>query len=183
MKTSIEIEFKTLIDEDTYNKMIEMFNLKDNIFHQVNYYFDSPDYYLKSNGMALRIRNKGKSFKFTLKVPFEGNTREDSILLDKDEALNYIDNGVNLSEYYDIDINANVTAFQETYRAVTPYKGGKLFIDKAIYYNNVDYEIEYEVDERDEGLKIFKEFLEENNIPYTKATHKINRCYKAAGIE
>lgn len=183
MKTSIEIEFKSMISEENYNKLIKMFDLEENIFHQVNYYFDSDDFYLKNNHMALRIRNKGTSFKFTMKSPYEGNIREDSIFLDRDEALSYIDNGLNLTELYGIDINANVKACLETYRAITPFKGGKLFIDKAVYCNKTDYEIEYEVDEREEGLKIFRSFLDENNIPYSYEGHKINRCYKAAGLE
>lgn len=183
MKTSIEIEFKSMINNEEYDRLINMFDLKDNIFHQVNYYFDSDDFYLRNNKMALRIRNKGNSFKFTMKTPFEGGIREDSILLSRDEALYYIDNGLNLKELYGIDVFVNVKACLETYRAITPYKDGKLFLDKAIYANKVDYEIEYEVDEREEGLKIFHDFLKENNIKYSYEDHKINRCYKAYGLE
>ena len=44
MKTSIEIEYKTLITKEKYEELIKSFNLEDNIFHQINFYFDSDDF-------------------------------------------------------------------------------------------------------------------------------------------
>ena len=41
MKTNLEIEFKTLIDEETYEKMLKKFDLENNVFEQINHYFDT----------------------------------------------------------------------------------------------------------------------------------------------
>lgn len=182
MKTSIEIEFKTLLNEEQYNSLLDLFEIRNNVFKQENYYFDTNDFYLRKNGMALRIRHKGSIFKMTLKTPFEGNLREDSILLDEETAKNYIAYGFNLKDILNVDLNVYNTAMQETFRATTPYKDGRLFIDKSNYYGKTDYELEYEVDEKEEGLKIFHEFLKENNITYSRSLHKIDRVYSKKNI-
>ena len=35
-----EIEFKTFITEDNYNELVKEFGLENNIFSQINHYFD-----------------------------------------------------------------------------------------------------------------------------------------------
>ena len=44
MISHLEIEFKTLIDEKTYNNLLKEFNLLDKTFVQTNYYFDTKNY-------------------------------------------------------------------------------------------------------------------------------------------
>ena len=68
---------------------------------------------------------------------------------------------------------ANLT----TYRASTPYKNGVLFFDKSVYYNTVDYEIEYEVDDVNEGLRDFKSFLNEYDIEFKESIRKSKRAF------
>ena len=51
MYTSVEIEFKTKISKDEYEKLIKLFDLKDKIFSQTNYYFDTPNRSLIENGI------------------------------------------------------------------------------------------------------------------------------------
>ena len=46
MYTSLEIEFKTAISKDEYEKLIKLFDLENDIFTQTNYYFDTLDYSL-----------------------------------------------------------------------------------------------------------------------------------------
>lgn len=182
MKTSIEIEFKTLLNEEQYLKLLDMFEIKENVFRQENYYFDTNDFYLRNNKMALRIRHKGTIYKMTLKTPFEGNLREDSMLIDDEDAKKYISSGFNLNPLFGIDIDVKNIAMQETYRATIPYKEGRFFIDKSNYYGKTDYELEFEVDEKVEGLKVFHEFLDDNNIEYRQSLHKIERVYQKKGI-
>ncbi len=181
MKTSIEIEFKTLIDKDKYEEMIDAFDLRENIFYQTNFYFDTPDFKLRQNGMALRIRHRNNKYKLTLKRPKDNCLYEDSIVIPEEVALDYLQNGFNLKDFgmdYDVALKAN----QETYRAVTPYKEGKLFFDQCNYANTTDYEIEYEADDYNTGLKLFHEFLNDYQIKKTEIEHKIERVYKKFGL-
>lgn len=181
MKTSIEIEFKTLVDEGKYEELIDQFNLRENIFYQVNHYFDTPDFYLRKNGMALRIRFRKGVYKLTLKRPHENCLYEDSIVISEAQANEWIKKGLYLTPF-DMNIQVFEKASQETYRAVTPYKDGLLFFDKSIYGKMVDYEIEYEASEYNQGLKNYHQFLEDNNIEYKRIEHKIERVYKEKGI-
>lgn len=182
MKTSIEIEYKTLISEDKYKELLKSFDLEENVFHQINFYFDTDDFYLRNNSMALRIRHKGTIYKLTLKRPHEdGCLYEDSILLTKDKAIEMINNGF-IPSAYGIDKKVSLKATLETNRVSTPYEDGKLFFDQSIYADTTDYEVEYEASDLKQGLVTFKNFLSEYNIPHKTGKHKIDRVYEKLGI-
>ena len=59
MKTNIEIEFKTLIDENTYLKMLKLFNLENNVFEQINHYFDTDKLFILIQIDHVFVRNGG----------------------------------------------------------------------------------------------------------------------------
>ena len=178
MKTNIEIEFKTAITEAVYNKIIEKFALHNTIFKQTNHYFDTENNDLIKSKTILRIRQKENQYKLTSKKHTEQGTLENHLYLTNDEAHNMLENGFDANKV-NIDHHVKKVAELTTYRAKTPYKGGILFFDKSIYYGNIDYEIEYEVTNEEEGLKIFKAFLNENNIPFVKMISKAKRAYNA----
>lgn len=177
MYTSLEIEFKTAISKDEYDKLIELFELQDKVFTQTNYYFDTQDYSLIKNHIILRIREKSYNIKLTSKTPQEVGTLERHIVLDKNEAYEMIKNGFNAS-IIGIDEDVMNIATLTTYRATIPYKNGKLFFDKNTYYDTIDYEIEFECDNEEQGKKLFIEFLKEHNITFTKMESKSKRAYK-----
>lgn len=182
MKTSIEIEFKTLISKEDYERLLKDFDLEDNVFTQVNYYLDSPDFFLRNNNMALRIRHKNGIYKLTLKRPHEdGCLYEDSVLIDEELTENILKNGY-IPKELGLDIMVYPKAELITHRVSTPYQEGRLFFDKSEYNGCVDYEVEYEADDLKEGLVIFHDFLKEKNIPYKQGLHKIDRVYNKLGI-
>ena len=57
MTVNKEIEFKTLITKEQYEKLLKDFNLENNIFTQTNYYFDTEDAKLLQEKTVLRIRH------------------------------------------------------------------------------------------------------------------------------
>ena len=81
MKTNLEIEFKTLIDEETYEKMLKKFDLENNVFEQINHYFDTEKADLINNHYVLRIRQKGQNFKLTSKSHSKEGAFEKHIFL------------------------------------------------------------------------------------------------------
>ena len=178
MKTNLEIEFKTSIDKETYNKMIEKFDLQNSIFKQTNYYFDTENNDLIKSKIVLRIRQKETQYKLTSKTHTSEGALETHLYLINDEAQEMLKNGFDASKI-GIKYFVKNVATLTTYRAKTPYKGGYLFFDKSLYYGNTDYEIEYEATDKDEGVKIFEEFLRENNIPFVKMISKAKRAYNA----
>ena len=177
MYTSLEIEFKTKISKDEYERLIDLFNLKDKVFIQTNYYFDTNSHSLINQGIVLRIREKTHNIKLTSKTPQDGALLERHIVLEKQEAYKMIENGFDAKI---IEINVFVTnvATLKTHRAKMNYKSGTLFFDMNEYYDTVDFEIEFESDNNEIGLQEFNEFLQENNLTFIKMESKSSRAYK-----
>ena len=63
MYTSVEIEFKTEISKEEYEKLINLYDLKDKISSQINYYFDTQKHELINKKIVLRIREKSYNIK------------------------------------------------------------------------------------------------------------------------
>lgn len=175
--TNMEIEFKTSISENKYNELLDKFDLRDNIFKQTNYYFDTVNLDLSKSKTVLRIRQKGERFKVTLKKQSEVGAFENHVFLTKDEALDLIENGFNTKKYFDeIDFDVKFYSSLDNYRVSTPYLEGTLFLDKCVYRDVVDYEVEYEYFDLHEGEKIFKDFLNEHEIEYLKTKRKSEKA-------
>ncbi len=177
MKKNVEIEFKTFITEEEYLSLLEEFGLENNIFKQTNHYFDTEDTKLINEQIVLRIREKGPNFKLTKKVRGNIGADETHLFITKDQAEKLINEGFNASIIglpYDVKKVCELT----TYRASAPYKDGTIFFDKSVYYDKIDYEIEYEVDDIKEGKKIFNDFLKSHNIKYVESIRKSKRAFE-----
>ena len=177
MYTNLEIEFKCKIDKETYLKLLKEFYLANYVNKQTNYYFDTLDYKLRNKHITLRIREKEYNVKLTLKTNVSEGILEKNIILYKNDAKKMIEEGFNASIIGINEVVYNVAKLT-TYRVKMDYKGGVLFFDKNIYYQTVDYEIEYEVTDKEEGYKVFLEFLKEREIPLVQTESKIARAYK-----
>ena len=171
-----EIEFKTFISEEKYNELIDKFGLDNNVFAQSNHYFDTDDTKLMEEKTVLRIRQKGNNYKITKKTRAEVGADETHILISKEKALEYLKDGFD-ANVIGIPYFVHKIAELTTYRVSTPYKNGVLFFDKSVYYDKVDYEIEYEVDDDKEGYKEFVKFMEDFGIEYKESIRKSKRAY------
>ena len=153
MSSNIEIEAKSLISEDEYEKIIDKLNLgKYRKFKQTNYYIDTEDRFLKRNGIALRIREKDENFELTLKTPLSEG------LLEKNENISW--RGLDNLKNKQIFPEGNIKKFLEilgvsikelkvltsftTERISMDYSIYHIDLDKNIYSIIVDYELEVE---------------------------------------
>lgn len=68
MSKNREIEAKTLLNKNVYDKIVDAFPIKQD-FVQENYYFDTPDDLLKKHHISLRIRIYAQHAEQTMKVP------------------------------------------------------------------------------------------------------------------
>ena len=125
---------------------------------------------------VLRIRQKGNNYKITKKTRAEVGADETHILISKDKALDILNNGFD-AEIIGLPYYVKKIAELTTYRVSTPYKDGVLFFDKSEYYGKVDYEIEYEVDEVNQGKTDFIQFLNDHNIEYKESIRKSKRAF------
>ena len=174
-RKSLEIEFKCKLTEEKYNDLISIFHCSKPIV-QVNHYFDTKNFDLRNQKIVLRIRQKGDQFKLTSKIKNDVGNDESHVFLTKAQGLEMIENGFDANI---INLNYFVKKITDltTYRVSFPYKNGKLFLDKSLYKDTTDYEVEYEASSYEDGEKEFNQFLEEYNIPYVEMKSKIERAF------
>ena len=177
MGTNVEIEVKSPLSKEEYDKLISAFsNIK--IYTQVNYYFDTKSLEIISKKCGLRLREKDSAFELTLKVPHEeGKLEINQQIPDKiaksllnehifpdGEVLTYLTNvlGIKLKEIFCLGKLV-------TKRADIPYKDALISIDESTYNNIVDYEIEIEDSSLPLAKKHLKEFLAQFDIETKKS--------------
>jgi uncharacterized protein YjbK len=186
MSQSIEIEFKNLLSIEEFNRMISYFQLSDDhFFRQINHYFDTEDFALKNLGCALRIREKKEHFEMTLKQPHPDGLLETTQTLTAKEANALLNGGLFMEGIVEAQIESlgidvtNLVYFGSltTDRAELSYQNGLLVLDFSSYLNTKDYEVEYEVSNREQGEPIFISLLTELNIPLRKTSNKTQRFY------
>ncbi|EIJ81836.1 adenylate cyclase [Bacillus methanolicus PB1] len=188
MSQQIEIEFKNLLTKDEFHRIQKVFQIKSNDFSkQINYYFDTGIFSLKEFGSALRIREKDGFFELTLKQPakeglLETNQKINSVEAEKMLHHLIFPEGTIKTIFQDLNINILELEYLgslTTFRAEQIYKGGLLVFDHSYYLNTEDFEIEYEVTNREEGQKIFLDLLSEHKIPLRNTENKIKRFFAA----
>src|SRR5690625_2716737 len=90
MAEEIEIEFKTLINEEDFERLRTKLPFFEKPIIQTNYYFDTIDYSLKRQPCALRIREKENNYTLTLKQPHQDGILETHDKLTKKEFTQWI---------------------------------------------------------------------------------------------
>lgn len=186
MSQNIEIEFKNIVTKQEFEKLKAHFQVKEShFFIQKNHYFDTPDFALKENGSALRIRKKGNRYELTLKQPHPDGLLETNEDLHVDSVEEIIKSGSITNKFIrsliaKMNINPDTLEYfgsLTTNRAEIEYGQGIIVLDHSCYLNIEDYELEYEVTNRAEGNVLFTNLLTELEIPIRKTENKIKRFY------
>lgn len=183
---NIEIEFKNMVNREEFSSLIDFLNIRSEDFsEQENHYFDTPDFLLKAKGSALRIRQKNGSFELTLKQPHPEGLLETNQNLTESEAAEMIRTGkipaeLIIGSIKELGIETDKLQYfgtLATKRAEKEYMKGLAVLDHSRYLNKEDFELEYEVDNRNEGELTFLNLLKQLNIPVRKTENKIKRFY------
>lgn len=186
MSEHLEIEFKNILTKEEFIKLQKYFSVSDNdFFCQHNDYFDTENFALKQLGCALRIRRKNGNYELTLKEPREVGLLETNEEIREEERKMLIEQkqfpeGKIAERLSELQIPLEqITYFGtlKTDRKELQYCDGVLVLDKSYYLNIVDYEIEYEVENYETGLKYFNDLLHALHIPKRKTLNKIQRFY------
>lgn len=158
MKYKIEKEFKILIDQKTFNRIIE--NEDFQLIIQENYYYDTQ---LKD--VFCRIRNIEDLYIFNLKKVINDKVIEYEYQVDDNNIQNpYI---LKLLQQLNINHIPKLIGSMLTCRYFKKLKNGELCIDLSKYLNHQDFEIEYELfDEKNDNLDEFKDFLNKYQIDF-----------------
>ncbi|WP_393965945.1 CYTH domain-containing protein [Exiguobacterium sp. S22-S28] len=182
MRQEMEIEFKNLLIETEYTKLMERYNPSGESVWQANDYFDTPDFELRSHGAALRIREKKAGLVLTLKEPKEDGLLETHVTLSEKEAEDLFQYGL----IHSAEMNQQLEKFKltaslehlgrlETKRFEKQLTSGLLVLDQSMYLGTTDYELEFEVADYAAGKKAFEELLQNNSIPHRETKNKIVR--------
>ncbi|WP_431833430.1 CYTH domain-containing protein [Cytobacillus oceanisediminis] len=175
-----------MVTREEFSSLIDFLNLRSEDFsEQENHYFDTPDFLLKAKESALRIRQKNGSFELTLKQPHPEGLLETNENLTESEAAEMIQTGKIPTEQIiksieELGIKTDKLQYfgtLATKRAEKEYMKGLAVLDHSRYLNKEDFELEYEVDNRNEGELTFLNLLKQLNIPVRKTENKIKRFY------
>ena len=88
----LEIEMKTLLTKEEYLRLQANFSEILPIT-QKNYYLDTPDFYLRQNKIAMRIRTFEDSAELTIKIPQTVGNMEYNQALSLEEATKCLESG------------------------------------------------------------------------------------------
>lgn len=177
MSTNVEIEIKSKLSKQDYELLLKAFpNHKP--YTQINNYFDTKDREISRRDCGLRIREKNGHFELTLKIPNTEGKLEINQQIPNKVAKSMLDNKAfvdgEVKYYLESFLGINTNLIFNLGKLITDrfdleYKNGLISIDKSIYNNITEYEIEIEDISEIEAEKHLKEFLSEFGIEYKKS--------------
>lgn len=183
--TNNEIEFKQLLSQSQYQSIYNKYFPEMQPFSQTNYYIDTEQFDLRSHKSALRIRVKDDYYEMTLKVPAEVGLMEYNfethVIPELNKELVANDLPLEITEQLNkmnVDVNQLVIlGALTTSRLEKEVQGNLLVLDKSDYLNYQDYELEYEVEDYDDGLIQFEMILETFDIKHETPENKVQRFF------
>lgn len=168
----IEIEFKLLLDKETYQNIFNDYqDKKIDDYIQTNYYLFHPE--LEKRKYSFRIRYKKGKYELTLKTPAQLGLNEFNENIDE-EIKNKIFNHQKVSnKIFDILENEGIDykelqcgSYLTTHRIDIPLTYGLLSLDENEYNGHHDYELEFEVTDYDKGLEEFQKIIQPYGLKY-----------------
>ena len=154
----LEIEFKMLLKENIFKKILSDYKnqIKDS-YQQTNYYLFHP--LLEKKKYSLRIREKKGHYELTLKRPSTIGLNELNI-----DINNEIFDILEKENIYIKDLTCGY--YLKTTRHDIILSDGVLSLDENEYNHHHDYEIEFEVEDYDQGLQTFKKIIQPYHLEY-----------------
>ncbi len=133
----LEYEKKISLTEEEYYKLLRLMDEKKTKIMQTNYYYDSDDLKMNTQGITCRIREKNGKYEATIKAHNQTN-KECSIEKTK-ETLNEYDDTL----FAGLHLKLQGSLITER---VVLYSDSKceLVLDKNVYLGMTDYEMEVE---------------------------------------
>lgn len=174
MIQNLEIEYKTLLTQKQYQQLMDVFGFPEPL-RQDNYYYDTADHALLRQQAMCRIRNLDNGFLFTYKenhvegvLEYEKKLTELSLV--DDELIVFF-----ASKDIRVDALA-LLASSTTFRSVKCDDLGLWCLDRNIFAETTDYELEYEIVlDPDSAFHRYRAVLAQMNIDYQAARPKFLR--------
>lgn len=186
MSENIEIEYKVLLTENQFNKLEVEIPFPQSAVVQVNHYFDTHQFLLRSKRNSLRIREVNETYILTFKQPINQHILETDDILTENEYHAWKNGNPipkqNITEKLTkLGISINELTYIGSLKTERKqFSSGQIIycLDKSTYNGLIDYELEIEVPNVEIGETIFHTLLERFNIPKTEPISKIERFFK-----
>ena len=182
MEKNTDVEFKSLLTKEEYDRLIKQFKGSKQDF-QTNHYFDTVRFSLKALDVSVRVRERDDiSLTYKRKKGYNIDVKTVVINQAKFEEIKktgVIDIPEIADELYKLIKDQKLVNFMSlsTLRTYLPYSNGVLNIDKSTYLDTTDYEIEYSSKSYHQGKDEFIQLINDLNIAYKKSNKKIQRAY------
>lgn len=185
MTQEIEIEYKTLLTKDNYETLSQNLFCKVDPVVQTNYYFETNNFALKKHFSALRIREKNGAYTLTLKEPHPEGILETHDQLSTDEWQQWLEGNAvskpNISKQLAaIGITENNLIYYgalKTTRQSFTQDDILYVLDKSIYNDITDYELEIEAPTKQKGEQALQDMVEKYHIMNQQSITKIERFF------
>ena len=174
---NIEIEYKVLVSQKDLDKLKEYFNnnqFQYKYYEQVNTYFDTVDFKLKTKKVSLRIRNIENENKYllTLKEKAKEGRLETDFIVKDNQKSSIPTQIIQTIESYGFNFEeVNEIAKLKTIRYEYKYNNCLICLDYNYYYGKEDFEIECEASSMELAKSIIEKLLEKLNISYCRAQY------------
>lgn len=191
MTKNIEIEYKNLLSEATYNRLFQAFAFDQTpALTQKNIYFDTEDGKLRNQQIGLRVRITDTYVHLTMKQPVANHQKletTDKLTSADAEVIattGKLTNGPEIAKIlaeFDIALSDLVVIGQfKTVRHQQIIQGHTMVLDHCYFSQFEDFELEVESHDAASGQAFFQEILQKYNIPQQIVKQKIRRMSQSA---
>lgn len=168
----VEIEFKLLLDKNTYESILGDYqDKKIDDYTQTNFYLFHPE--LEKRRYSFRIRYKKEKYELTLKTPAKIGLNEYNIDIDENIKNRIFNHQKVSNKIFDILEKEGINykelqcgSYLTTHRVDIPLTHGLLSLDANEYNGHHDYELEFEVDDYHKGLEEFLSIIQSYGLEY-----------------
>lgn len=143
----VEKEYKAMISIEQYEHIKLMFQWEKCVM-QKNYYFDTNDMHCAKNNITVRIRQKEHNYYLQVKMPIccEGGLH---IKKEYEKELHHLKDVITSNDFKELFIPVDIPDVKQIGNLITErlefnINGTTLCLDKNLYNNIVDYEVEVE---------------------------------------
>ena len=187
MSTNLEIEVKSKLSKEDYEKILSSFD-RPRFQYQTNFYIDNSKFELSDENLGLRIRQEKDFVELTMKVPSEEGRLEINQKLSPKEFENFLFNNdfpngeiiKYLREFYPrIAGDFSIFGTLHNQRITLELEDAEIALDHFTYFDKEEYEIECESYSIENAEKVLKDYLKNIGIKYQKNTStKLERVIK-----
>lgn len=175
MKTNLEIEYKSSLTRDDYQKLINHFPFVGPI-QQFNTYYDTRDALLRNQEAMCRVRVVDGISTFTLKEPHEEGVLEHEFVMTDELHKEKRAQAILTHFHVGLDDLVEVT-YSNTVRFEYKDTFGTWCLDVTQFPHHKDYELEYELHRADSSAHPhFLNVLKTLGIEYIESSPKYLRA-------